>query len=152
MSQPPFFPVRTKRVVLAHVSLCCGCCCGAVQKGNPEVPVDWMKDEWKRRGLKKRVQLTISGCLGPCDLPNVASISSAEQTVWLGCLREFANYAALLEWASASREVGRALALSNELSELRFDPFRRADLVSVTPNAEAIDKRTIRSDSYLVNE
>jgi hypothetical protein len=132
MSHSPCFPIRTKRVFLAHMSLCRGCCCGAVEKGNPEVPVEWMKDEWKKCGLKKSIQLTISGCIGPCDLSNVVSISFAEQTVWLGRLREFANYAALLEWALASREAGRALPLPSELSELRFDPFRRPDSVPLT--------------------
>jgi cobaltochelatase CobN len=97
-----------------------------VQKGKPEVPVEWIKDEWKKRGLKKSIHLTISGCLGPCDLSNVVSISSPEQTVWLGSLHNFASYVALLEWASASDEAGCAIELSTDLSELRFDPFRRA--------------------------
>ena len=136
----PVLPIKTKRVVLAHVSLCSGCCCGAVEKGNPEVPIKWMKDEWKKCGLKNSVQLTISGCLGPCDLSNVVTISSAEQTVWLGCLGEVANYAAVLEWALATREAGRALRLPSELSELRFDPFRRADSVPVVSTANVVER------------
>ena len=127
MSRSPAFPITTKRVLLAHVSLCRGCCCGAVEKGNPEVPVEWMKDQWSRHGLKKSIQLTISGCLGPCDLSNVVKISSAEQTLWLGRFREFANFAALLDWALATRDAGRVLPLSSELSELQFDPFRKED-------------------------
>jgi cobaltochelatase CobN len=131
--------MQTKRVLVAQLALCRGCCCGAVEKGHPKVPVEWMKDEWKKRGLRKSIQLTISGCLGPCDLSNVASISSAKQTVWLGRLRDFANYAALLEWGLASREAGRALPLPSELSELRFDPFRRADSVPVVATAEVVE-------------
>jgi cobaltochelatase CobN len=126
--------INTKRIVLAQVSLCCGCCCGAVHKGKPEVPVEWIKDQWKQCGLKKSIQLTISGCLGPCDISNVVSISSAGQTVWLGRLREFANYAALLQWALASKDAGCALPLPGELSELRFDPFHRADSVAAVPS------------------
>jgi len=131
--------MQTKRVLIAQVALCRGCCCGAVEKGHPKVPVEWMKEEWKKRELRKSIQLTISGCLGPCDLSNVASISSANQTVWLGRLRDFANYAALLEWALASREAGHALPLPGELNELRFDPFRRADLVPVAATAEVVE-------------
>ena len=126
-------PIKTKRVLLAHVSLCSGCCCGAMQKGNAEVPVEWMKDEWKKCGLKKSIQLTISGCLGPCDVSNVVTISSAGQTLWLGRLREFANYAALLQWAVASRDAGCVLPLPDELSELQFDLFPRADSVPIMP-------------------
>jgi hypothetical protein len=133
------FSMQTKRLVVAQVVLCRGCCCGAVEKGNPNVPVEWMKDEWKRRRLKKSIQLTISGCLGPCDLSNVASISSAKQTVWLGRLRDFAHYTALLEWALASREAGHALPLPGDLNELRFDPFRREDSVPVAATAEVVE-------------
>lgn len=137
--------MQTKRVVVAQVALCRGCCCGAEEKGHPNVPVEWMKDEWKKRGLKKSIQLTISGCLGPCDLSNVVSISSAEQTVWLGRLRHFANYAALLEWSLASREAGHALPLPRELSELRFDPFRRLDSAPVVATAETVDSAAASS-------
>ena len=142
MFQTPVHPTKTKRIVLAQVSLCNGCCCGAVHRGKPEVPIDWMKDQWKQRGLKKSMQLTISGCVGPCDLPNVVSISSAEQTIWLGSLREFAQYGALLQWAVASRDAGHPLPLPSELSELQFDPFRRADslpVVSAVIESQALD-------------
>jgi len=137
--------MQTKRVLVAQVALCLGCCCGAVGKGNPKVPVEWMKDEWKKRRLKTSIQLTISGCLGPCDLANVVSISSAIQTVWLGRLRDFANYAALLEWALASREAGHALPLPLELNELRFDPFRRADSVPVVTTPEVVESAAASS-------
>ena len=131
--------MQTKRVLVAQVALCRGCCCGAVEKGHPEVPVEWMKDEWKKHRLKTSIQLTISGCLGPCDLSNVASISSEKQTVWLGRLRDFANYAALLEWGLASREAGHALPLPDELSKLRFDPFRRVNSVPVVATVEVVE-------------
>ena len=137
--------MQTKRVVVAQVALCRGCCCGAEEKGHPNVPVEWMKDEWKKRGLKRSIQLTISGCLGPCDLSNVVSISSARQTVWLGRLRDFASYAALLEWSLASREAGHALPLTRELSELRFDPFRRPDSAPVVAPAETVESASASS-------
>ena len=43
------------------------------------MPVEWLKTEWRRRGLLKNIQLTISGCLGPCDVPNVVLIATAEE-------------------------------------------------------------------------
>jgi hypothetical protein len=69
------FALATKRIVIGQVSVCVGCCCGNTANGKPPVPVDWLKKEWRARGLLKRVQLTISGCLGPCDVPNVVTIS-----------------------------------------------------------------------------
>jgi hypothetical protein len=118
------FSIQTKRVLVAQVALCRGCCCGAVQKGNPEVPVEWMKDEWKKRGLKRSIQLTISGCLGPCDLSNVITISDASGSVWLGNIEHMHQYQALVDWASQSKTAGILLPLPEELATSRFDPFR----------------------------
>jgi hypothetical protein len=55
------FALATKRIVIGQVSVCVGCCCGNTANGKPPVPVDWLKKEWRARGLLKRVQLTISG-------------------------------------------------------------------------------------------
>ncbi|SPF38029.1 hypothetical protein SBA4_2120011 [Candidatus Sulfopaludibacter sp. SbA4] len=56
-------PVTTKRLVIGQVSVCIGCCCGQTDRGKPAVPVEWLKTEWRQRGLLKNIQLTISGCL-----------------------------------------------------------------------------------------
>ena len=138
MSHLPVQPIQTKRVRVAYVSLCRGCCCGSVEKGHPDVPVDWMKVQWKKHGLKKNLQLTISGCLGPCDLSNVVSITSGEKTVFLGRLREFADYAVLFQWALDSAEAERALPLPRELDERRFDPFRKPNAIAALPTAEVV--------------
>jgi hypothetical protein len=66
MSAESTHPLATKRLVIGHLTICQGCCCGNTENGRPPVPVDWLKKEWRARGLLKRVQLTISGCLGPC--------------------------------------------------------------------------------------
>ena len=119
--------MRTKRVLVAQVALCRGCCCGAVEKGNPEVPVDWMKDEWKKHGLKRSIQLTISGCLGPCDLSNVIAISAASGSVWLGNIGHMDQYQALVDWASQSKVAGMLLPLPDLLATSRFNPFRPSE-------------------------
>lgn len=62
--------LTTKRMVIRQVVVCSGCYCGAVNRDKPEVPVDWLKRDWRSRGLLKNIQLTISGCLGPCGLHN----------------------------------------------------------------------------------
>ena len=73
LSGPPGTKVRSP----AQVLLCKGCCCGRTDRGLPEVPVDRIKATWKAEKLNRVVQLTISGCLGPCDLPNVAVVVTA---------------------------------------------------------------------------
>jgi hypothetical protein len=124
------YPTKTKRLVIGHVAVCRGCCCGETQRGKPEVPVEWLKKEWRQRGLLKSVHLTISGCLGPCDLANVVSISCAAWTVWLGALHELRDYTVLLEWAQASKEAGYPLPIPAELRVFRFHPFQATSSTS----------------------
>jgi hypothetical protein len=124
----PTCPLTTKRVVTAQVSLCVGCCCGNGARGKPEVPVDRLKQEWRARGLSKFVQLTVSGCLGPCDLVNVVRISGDRDDVWLGNLSSVEDYLDLADWAECSKAEGRLAPLSQRMLESRFDPFRRVEL------------------------
>ncbi len=57
----------------AHLMVCAkGCCCGRTERGFAGVPVDFYKAEYKKRKIRKLVQLTMSGCLGPCPVANVA--------------------------------------------------------------------------------
>jgi len=116
-------PLKTKRLVIGQITVCRGCCCGNVERGLPEVPVEWLKNEWRKRGLLKRVQLTISGCVGPCDVPNVVVITTSTGTEWLGNICELNQYRALLEWAVRCRDAGEMLALPREFHECRISPF-----------------------------
>src|SRR5215831_19519571 len=99
LSYHPRAHLTTKRLVIGHVMVCHGCCCGNLSKGKPEVPVEWLKEEWRHRGLLKNIQLTICGCLGPCDLSNVIAISDAGERAWLGNVSQHVQYLALLNWA-----------------------------------------------------
>ncbi len=117
------FPLTTKRLVLGHVSVCQGCCCGNTANGKPAVPVEWLKKEWRARGLLKRIQLSISGCLGPCDVPNVVTISNENGTRWLGEITELHQYRTLLEWAVRSKDAGELLPLPDEFRRHVLHPF-----------------------------
>lgn len=118
-------PLKTKRLVVGQVTVCRGCCCGNTERGLPEVPVEWLKSEWRKRGLLKRVQLTISGCVGPCDMPNVVVITSSSGTEWLGNIDKVEQYRSLLEWAVRCRDAGQMLALPREFEGHKLSPFVR---------------------------
>jgi hypothetical protein len=124
MIQNDNFLLVTKRLVIGHVAVCQGCCCGNTANGRPPVPVEWLKNEWRARGLLKRVQLSISGCLGPCDVPNVITIANQSCTWWLGGITEFEQYRTLVEWASRSRDAGELLPLPKEFLQKTLNPFR----------------------------
>ena len=115
--------LRTKRIKLADVLVCAGCCCGHVEKGHPEVPVAWLKEEWRRRGLLKSIQLTIAGCIGPCDVPNVLCITTGHGSTWIGSIDRHDQYQALLAWAVESKTAGALAPLPGEFRDKLVSPF-----------------------------
>jgi (2Fe-2S) ferredoxin len=110
----------------AQLLLCKGCCCGRTDRGLPEVPVERIKAAWKAEKLNRGVQLTISGCLGPCDLPNVAVLVTASGVEWYGRLDAPAHYDALIDWARSCLEAGTALPAPAALASFRFERFEGA--------------------------
>lgn len=113
----------TKRKSLLQVLVCQGCCCGRVERGKPNVPVDWLKAQWKAARLNPYIQLTISGCLGPCDLPNVVTVLTATGQEWIGGLTEQAHYDALVAWGRACGETRQVQPFPPELEQRRFKRF-----------------------------
>ena len=86
--------------------------------------MDWLKQTWRNQGLLKNIQLTISCCLGPCDLPNVVRISGSATDTWLGNVTRLEQYALLVDWATRSKAAEALLPLPESLDRLRFYPFR----------------------------
>jgi nitrile hydratase accessory protein len=91
--QSPLIPVRREdgvekqiRVQDGHLFLCNGCCCGRTDKGFPALALDEFKRQWKKRGIRRRVHLTVSGCLGPCPLANVALLQFRGRSLWFHSL------------------------------------------------------------------
>ena len=116
--------VTTKRLALAQLVFCQGCCCGRTDRGRPELPVEQLKEIWKDEKLNRTVQLTISGCLGPCDVPNVALVMVPEGNMWLGGMAGEAVYEALVAWARACHAEGRVVPLPEQLESLGFERFQ----------------------------
>jgi len=113
----------TKIKSRGQLLLCKGCCCGKTERGLPEVPVDRIKAAWKVEKLNKTIQLTISGCLGPCERPNVAVLIDSQGTTWLGDLAGDAHYDALIRWARDSAAAGAVLPTPEVLEPYRFERF-----------------------------
>jgi cobaltochelatase CobN len=116
--------LETKRRVIGQLIVCQGCCCGATDKDRPAVPSESVKEEWRKHGLLKRFQLTVSGCVGPCDVPNVVVVHSESGSQWLGNITQFNQYRSLVEWACRSVEAGHLLELPREFKDHRMEPWR----------------------------
>jgi (2Fe-2S) ferredoxin len=114
--------VSSARRACGQVILCQGCCCGRTDRGFPEVPVDRIKAAWKSGRLNRSIQLTVSGCVGPCDVANVAVIVGPEGTSWFGGLKTH-HYDTLIDWAQRCHAAGALLPAPPEFREHRFDWF-----------------------------
>jgi len=112
----------------AQLLLCRGCCCGKTERGFPAVPVERIKAAWKAEKLNAAVQLTISGCLGPCDLPNVALVLTPEGAQWFGLLDSDEHYEGLIDWARACRAAGATQPLPAWLRAHRIERFATSDV------------------------
>jgi cobaltochelatase CobN len=118
----PAVPV-TKRTAIAQVACCVGCCCGRTDRGFPPVPVERLKAVWKEEKLNRTVQLTISGCLGPCDMANVILVMTAAGTEWFGGIDDEAIFDAVIAWARACQAKEALLPLPAVLDTYRFKRF-----------------------------
>jgi hypothetical protein len=117
------FGLMTRRLARAQLVFCLGCCCGRTDRGRPEVPVERLKRAWQAEKLNRTVQLTISGCLGPCDLANVALVLLPEGDVWLGGLEGDVVHDGLIDWARRCHTDGQIVPLPASLQEYRFERF-----------------------------
>lgn len=113
----------TTRKTLGQVVICLGCCCGRVDKGHPAVPVDWLKNQWRTRALAKKIHLTVSGCLGPCDASNVVLLLLGDNPLWLAGLESLAHYESIVAWASVCAENDAILPLPAILEPFRMERF-----------------------------
>ena len=125
--EQPAEMLRTKIRSRGQLLLCKGCCCGKTERGLPEVPVDRIKAAWKSEKLNRVIQLTISGCLGPCELPNVAVLMTPDRTTWLGKIAGDDHYDALIGWARGSAAAGAPLPIPEALEPFRFERFHIAE-------------------------
>jgi len=113
----------TKRAAIAQVACCVGCCCGRTDRGFPAVPVERLKAVWKEEKLNRTVQLTISGCLGPCDMANVILVMTAAGTEWFGGIDDEAVFEAVIAWARACKAAEALLPLPAVIDACRFKRF-----------------------------
>ena len=106
----------------ANVVVCSGCCCGNLEKGYDEVPVDALIEAWEKNSLEDSVELTISGCLGPCSMRNVVLLETDQIQIWLGGLSSDSHYDAVVEWACDFSQRGNGCEMPEVLTSQIFTP------------------------------
>lgn len=83
-----------------------------------------IKERWKTLKLNQTIQLTISGCLGPCDLANVFYLLASDGTgQWFGGISENWQYETLVQWATECQQSRSLLPIPETLESHRFERF-----------------------------
>jgi cobaltochelatase CobN len=109
---------------VGHIFVCSdSCCCGRVESGNPPVPLALLQQEWERRKLRNRVHLTTGGCLGPCELANVAMLLFDGHPVWFHSFHTPEQVLALYDYIEAMLGAGAFLPPPAELVPFQFNAF-----------------------------
>ncbi len=115
--------VKTSRVLEGQLFVCQGCCCGNSERGMPALPLDDFKRQWKERGIRLRVHLTVTGCLGPCVLANVVLILFAGESVWLHSINTPEHVTAIYDYLEEMLAAERYLPLEGPLASCHFNRF-----------------------------
>ena len=115
----------------ASVIVCNGCCCGNLEKGYDEVPTEFLDQAWVENKLAEKVQLTISGCLGPCSMRNVVLLKRENSLTWLGGLSGEEDYESVVNWACEYSGSEVEADLPEELQELEFQRDEDSELIDV---------------------
>ena len=115
------------------VVVCKGCCCGNVDRGHDEVPVELLEKAWAERNLEREIQLTISGCLGTCEMRNVVLLRTEGDRIWLGGLSEKEQYEAIIDWASSGSDTEGTPNLPAVLEKLAFEGNQQLKLIDILP-------------------
>ncbi len=111
-----------------HLIVCArGCCCGRDDKGKPAVHIDFYKQEYKRRKIRDSVQLTMSGCIGPCPLLNVALVLFDGRRVWFQSINHPSQIVAIYDYIDRMIAADRFLPPTSELADLAFDYYAWPD-------------------------
>src|ERR1700733_10011015 len=107
-----------------HFMICAkGCCCGRTERGHAAVPVDFYKQEYKRRKLRNVIQLSMNGCLGPCPLANVVLLFFDGRPIWFQSVNTPGQIAAIFDYVEQMLAADRWLPPPAELEEYVFNYY-----------------------------
>lgn len=121
----PRQPGELKKILVqdGHLFVCQGCCCGRTDRGFAPVPLDEFKKQWKDRGIRRRFHLTISGCLGPCAMANVALIQFRGQSTWLHSINAPEDVTRIYDYVEEMLLADRWLPPPEGLRERHFQRY-----------------------------
>ncbi|HTU91830.1 MAG TPA: cobaltochelatase subunit CobN [Gemmataceae bacterium] len=105
-----------------HLMVCAkGCCCGRTERGYAPVPVEFYKQEYKRRKIRNTIHLSMNGCLGPCPLANVVLLFFDGRPIWFQSIASEAQIVALFDYIERMIAADGYVPPPVELAEYVFN-------------------------------
>jgi len=111
------------RIQDGHLFVCNGCCCGRTDKGFPPLPLDEFKRQWKKRGVRRRLHLTVSGCLGPCPLANVVLLQFRGKSMWFHSINHPKDVDLIYGYVESMLRAESVLDLPDGLAARLFERY-----------------------------
>jgi cobaltochelatase CobN len=105
-----------------HLMVCAkGCCCGRTERGYAPVPIEFYKQEYKRRKIRNTIHLSMNGCLGPCPLANVVLLFFDGRPIWFQSIATEAQIVAIFDYIERMIAADGYIPPPAELAEYVFD-------------------------------
>ncbi len=120
------------RVQDGHLFVCNGCCCGRTDKGFPALPLEEFKQQWKKRGFRRRFHLTVSGCLGPCPLANVVLLQFRGRSLWFHSINHSNDVDLIYNYVESLLQAETDLDIPAELAGRHFQRYLVDSLAAET--------------------
>lgn len=111
------------RIQDGHLFICNGCCCGRTEKGFPGLALEEFKQQWKKRGIRRRLHLTISGCLGPCPLANVVLLLFQGHSMWFHSINHAEDVDLIYNYVEEMLMAGTVLDVPDRLASRKFERY-----------------------------
>ena len=112
------------RIQDGHLFVCNGCCCGQTGKGFPALALEEFKSQWKKRGIRRRLHLTISGCLGPCPLANVVLLQFRGSSMWFHSINQAGDVDLIYDYVERMLVAESVMEPPSELGSRLFERYQ----------------------------
>ena len=125
------------RIQDGHLFVCQGCCCGNFDRGFVPIPLVEFKWQWKRRKLRRRFHLTISGCLGPCTMANVVLLNFGGRSTWLHSIDSAVDVTLIYDYVEIMLQAQCWLVPPLGLQKRHFQRYLVDSIEQPCPDIEA---------------
>ena len=99
------------------------CCCGWEEKGRMPFENELWSGEWERRGIRNRLHLTFSGCLGPCIAGNNAMLQLHGRSIWFKDLNSADLIPKVFDYAEEMISADKVLPPPDDLRAHVYDRY-----------------------------